>query len=223
MRYVYLIRNLIDDKVYVGQTKNPDGRKKDHWAGSRYSTKGHLPAAMRKHGVENFSFEIIEECSEESIDDQERYWISYYCSRDCDKGYNLESGGHGGKTLSEETKKKISEALKTVQFTAERCKNIGDSLRGIPRPGSRKENNPDKGRKISEALKGRHLSEEHKRATSEGVKRYMATRGEWHPSDEARAKMSEAQKIACAPAQNPYRTITPRRPTKIMSGVSRLF
>lgn len=138
MRYVYVIRNLINDKVYVGQTKDPTGRKKSHWHCARANKRGHLYDSMRKYGLENFTFTLLEECEIEVVDERERYWISQYQSQDRSRGYNSDSGGCLSKTLSEE----------------------------------------------------------HKRATSEGLKRYMAQRGEWHPTDEQRRNMSEAQKIS---------------------------
>lgn len=44
--------------------------------GERYQTK--LYNAMRKHGIENFSFEVIEECSSLELNEREIYWIEYY-------------------------------------------------------------------------------------------------------------------------------------------------
>ena len=65
MRYVYVIRNLINEKVYVGQTKNFNNRKAGHLAIARHGVLRPLYAAMRKYGVENFTFEVIEECPDE--------------------------------------------------------------------------------------------------------------------------------------------------------------
>jgi len=49
---------------------------------------------MRKYGVENFSFEIIEKCSKEELNDREVYWIEYFDSTNREKGYNYGSGGN---------------------------------------------------------------------------------------------------------------------------------
>ena len=48
---------------------------------------------MRKYGIENFTFEIIEECSQEQLNEREIYWISYYDSFNKEKGYNMTPGG----------------------------------------------------------------------------------------------------------------------------------
>ena len=46
---------------------------------------------MFAEGVENFSFEVIEECGRESLNDREIYWIDFYHSREY--GYNMTRGG----------------------------------------------------------------------------------------------------------------------------------
>lgn len=193
MRFIYVITNLINGKVYVGQTKDPNCRKRGHWYAAKKGFKTHLYDSMRYHGVDNFEFCVIEECEPGSSDDRERFWIAHYDSTNHSNGYNSESVGCRHKTLSEETKRKLSEANKGVSFTAERCKNISKSLKGKPNIKNRRENNPARNKAISEGLKGKPLSEAHKRATSDGVKRYMAQRGKWHVSDETRKRMSQSQ------------------------------
>lgn len=54
-----------------------------------------LYRAIRKYGIENFDFVIIELCKPEDLNDKEIYWIKYYNSyEDVNKGYNLTPGGH---------------------------------------------------------------------------------------------------------------------------------
>lgn len=102
---IYKYQNLINGKIYIGQSKDIARRKKDHVtrAFNNFSTNSEydspLHRAMRKYGLENFSFEVIEECSKEDLDSRERYWIkefdSYY------NGYNQTSGGQiGGASIS---------------------------------------------------------------------------------------------------------------------------
>jgi hypothetical protein len=65
---------------------------------------------MRKHGIENFTFEVIEECStKELTDEREKFWIAHFDSRNREKGYNLHVGGRSG---NDESFRKLSEALK---------------------------------------------------------------------------------------------------------------
>lgn len=83
---IYLIENLVNNKKYVGQSKNILAR----WSGHRCDSKTKdlpLYRAMRKYGLENFKFSILEECSISELANKEDYWMHYY---DCfiPKGYN---------------------------------------------------------------------------------------------------------------------------------------
>jgi group I intron endonuclease len=46
--------------------------------------------AMMKYGVENYSFEVVEECSREELNKREAFWIEFYHSQDF--GYNMTKG-----------------------------------------------------------------------------------------------------------------------------------
>lgn len=46
---------------------------------------------MMKDGVENFTFEVLEECARASLNDRETHWISFYHSQEY--GYNMTRGG----------------------------------------------------------------------------------------------------------------------------------
>lgn len=92
---IYKITNQINNKVYIGQSVNIRKRFNGHKFAARNGENTHLYNAMRDYGIENFSFEILEECSKEQLDDREIYWIEYYHSTDKAKGYNVSKGGKG--------------------------------------------------------------------------------------------------------------------------------
>jgi group I intron endonuclease len=92
VRYVYVIRNLIDGKIYVGQSKTPYKRRDGHFYAARSGSLRPLYCAIRKHGVENFTFEVVEECADELIDEREKHWVEKLDSYS-EKGYNLTPGG----------------------------------------------------------------------------------------------------------------------------------
>lgn len=92
---IYCITNTINQKKYVGLSKHIYRRWEDHKriAFNPNNKKYHLPlyCAIRKYGLENFSFEIIEVCSEELLKERECYWIKFYNT--VNTGYNLTEGG----------------------------------------------------------------------------------------------------------------------------------
>ncbi len=112
---IYKITNLINSKTYIGQTTTSlqeriyNYRKECKWS------KNPRPVifAMRKYGIENFTFEIVENDipTKKLLDEKERYYINeVYKSLTTQGGYNVELGGNGIGKHSEETKRKISEA-----------------------------------------------------------------------------------------------------------------
>lgn len=104
MGYIYIITNLINYKVYIGKTqyKNPEKRWNEHKRYSRstrvtYRNKP-LYRAMRKYGIDNFSFEILEETDECS--ERERYYIRKF-NAFSSNGYNATTGGEGSSLITE--------------------------------------------------------------------------------------------------------------------------
>lgn len=91
---IYKIENLINGKIYIGQSSNLTNRIKRHKSNSlkknyRESNKP-LYRAIRKYGIDNFSFEIIHHCEyKESLNKLELYYINRYSSNIPKYGYNL--------------------------------------------------------------------------------------------------------------------------------------
>lgn len=155
MRYVYMFKNLINDKVYIGQTINPSRRKASHIHAARTDVQYPLQRSIRKHGVENFSFEVIEECVDEKIDEREKFWISQFDSRNPERGYNIHIGGSSS---SEETHRKISEALKGNTHCVGRVLNIETKLK-LSKAGKGKKRTLEQRLAISKNNSGRKLSD----------------------------------------------------------------
>ena len=89
---IYKIENKINGKVYIGQSNDCARRIKEHCYPSRYLNNYPIDVAIHKHGAENFTFEVIEECSIEELNAKETYWIQFYESN-TSKGYNCNLGG----------------------------------------------------------------------------------------------------------------------------------
>lgn len=102
MGYIYIIKNNINDKVYIGKTtRDIQTRWKEHL---RHYGQGKtiLQKAMIKYKIENFYIEEIEECPDEKIDEREQFWVSYFDS--FQNGYNLTSGGENSFTKTNKMK-----------------------------------------------------------------------------------------------------------------------
>ena len=121
--YIYKINNLINGKIYIGQTTQTiESRWGDHKKSSKNKDKMKyaLYRAMSKYGIKNFTIEEIEKCEIDKLNDREVYWISFYDSFNNDKGYNLTLGGGGKKVhnLNEEVVLKQFEELDNVSEVA---------------------------------------------------------------------------------------------------------
>lgn len=95
---IYKIINNINNKIYIGQSIHIEQRISEHKSESKLDSPNRLAynsiihKAIRKYGWNNFSWEIIEECSIAQLDDRERYWIAYFNSL-VPNGYNILIGG----------------------------------------------------------------------------------------------------------------------------------
>jgi len=111
---IYSIINNVNGKRYIGQTTNFPKRKKQHkkrLCNAEYDSYSKLYPAIQKYGWNNFSFEWLESCSKENLNDKEMYWINFFDTYK--NGYNATTGGANpipywlGKKRSEKTKQKI--------------------------------------------------------------------------------------------------------------------
>ena len=107
---IYKIVNNVNKKIYIGQSININRRFREHKSKLRYDKhiNRYLQNSWNKYNEENFEFDIVEECTEDLLDDREKYWIKFYKSNNKKYGYNGDDGGNKKKHLSEETKEKIS-------------------------------------------------------------------------------------------------------------------
>lgn len=93
---IYKIENLINHKIYIGQSIEIENRWEKHL---RLKNNCIVHKAIQKYGKEAFSFQIIEECNIEDLDEKEQYWINVYNSL-IPNGYNMIQGGSNGAGLA---------------------------------------------------------------------------------------------------------------------------
>lgn len=125
---VYKIVNNVNGKVYIGQSINIKNRWKDHVNALNRgdSSCTVLQRAWNKYKEKSFSFEILELCTEDRLDEVEIKYIEMYDALNPENGYNIEPGGNKNKHLTEETKQKLRESHlgKNIQKKQKgRCQN----------------------------------------------------------------------------------------------------
>jgi group I intron endonuclease len=83
--YIYTITNKVNNKVYVGQTvqENPKMRWYSHQADARNGKKTHLYDSIRKYGVDNFEWVVIDSTAKDinELNDKEKYYLNEYKQR----------------------------------------------------------------------------------------------------------------------------------------------
>jgi group I intron endonuclease len=207
---IYLIKNKINGKVYVGQTINISKRWKSHLFPSTFekNKKKPLYEAFEKYGIENFEFSVLEYCNKEFLNDREIYWIAEKKSLS-PNGYNIQNGGQieYSYTSTEEHRKKLSEAGKGRKPTEKTRKKLSEWQIGKIIPNEIRE-------KISNTLNGHSRTKESRNKQSRSIKGdknhfYGRTHSEetrkkisdfrkshigWKHSEETKEKMREAHK-----------------------------
>jgi predicted GIY-YIG superfamily endonuclease len=92
MHQIYIIHNIIDNKIYVGKSANPIKRWIKHNSiaqSKRKREKFYLHSAIQKYKKQNFTFSIIQNFkSEQECSLAEIYWINYFQSNNNKYGYN---------------------------------------------------------------------------------------------------------------------------------------
>lgn len=140
---IYKYQNKLNGKVYIGQSTDIEHRYGQHLYDAACKDESRrktgVDFAIAKYGINNFAFEIIEECPIEELDEREKYWIKYYNSYE--NGYNRNSGGsvirgeeHGMAILTEQQVWEIRDLYgKKVKRSEvfERFKDTGISKRGF--------------------------------------------------------------------------------------------
>ena len=117
MYYIYKIENLVNGKMYVGLTNNPQRRKTRHF-GDLYNhihDNPHLQKAYDKYGAEAFRFEVIEsyDGTQDEIKQYEKEWIAKLDT--FHNGYNCNPGGDQSYNPGKLSKQEVFEILSVVE------------------------------------------------------------------------------------------------------------
>lgn len=175
IRYLYKITNIENNKIYIGQTVQPEKRWYQHkYDSSKNNHPSTLAYAIKKYGNMSFNFEVIACCKTlDEANDIETILVEQYDSHvSNNKGYNISLGGRTA-PITDDVKKKMSAAKKGKKLSPEHSKKISESNKGrvasnkgIPRSDEEKN-------KISKSSKGKIFTDEHKNNLSQARKRYV--------------------------------------------------
>lgn len=148
---IYVIRNLVNNKFYVGSTVNLRQRFHQHFGSlsNGYHHNPHLQSAWNKYGESFFEFAVIEVVeSKEQILVREQEWIDNLGAAEREDCYNFcaQAGSHLGRKRSDETRRKLSVAI------------------------TGKKHSTEAKQKMREAKLGKKLTEEHKRNVGDAVR-----------------------------------------------------
>lgn len=183
---VYIIKNNKNGKLYIGQSWNIEGR----WRNEKSLSGGlnnHLESSIRKYGINNFSFDVLE-CFEEGVvtqsilDEREDHYIVLYDTMNPSKGYNKKRGSSSGKP-SEETRKKFSAwqiGRKMSEYSIEKRKQTIASRGGY-------KHSEETRRKLSDKRKYRVIEEKTRKRIGDAHRGKVVSR-------ETREKLSEVNK-----------------------------
>ena len=195
MGTIYLIRNSVNNKCYIGQAiRDVKKRIREHLF---YESKGNsaIKNALEKYGHNAFTYEILHDgILEFMLDDLEKEEIEKHNSLS-PNGYNLFTGGSTNKTASKETKDKMSKNHR--MHSPEERQKQAEIMRGRPCPKHVKE-------RVSEFMKGNQyarghtppnkgisMSEEQKRKVSH-AKKGVPNLKKRHPNREKARKLFDS-------------------------------
>lgn len=173
---IYLITSP-KGRQYVGQSVNIQKRH------SNYNAKGmaRLQNSFNKYGRENHTFEIIEYCTVDKLDEYENYYMVLLGTCNAENGLNLMLPHGGIKKHSPESNQKNREAHLGKKASAETKALLSKIRTGRVVP-------PEVGRNISKAKKGKKATEAHKLAMSESRLKHPRLKEIMHNLNKDRGK-----------------------------------
>ena len=100
---IYKITNKENGKVYIGQATDINRRLSEHKKKRSITIDDYINVL----GIDKFTYEIVEECSKEELDEKEKYYINFYDSQK--QGYNIQAGGFNNSIGESNGRAKLTE------------------------------------------------------------------------------------------------------------------
>ena len=160
---IYAIRNLVNNKIYIGSSNNIRKRNGYHFSALRIGKhkNPHLQSAYLKYGENNLLFFILEFCETDKLEEREQFYIDRFDAANRLIGYNIRHLVSLNATCSDETKLKISigKIIRYRNNPPEKCKR-GHYYTNSDGTSNRNSNN---GCKTCAYINGVNLAEKRKK------------------------------------------------------------
>jgi group I intron endonuclease len=140
---VYIIKNSIDSRVYVGSAIYLYKRFFEHRRTllKNNHANTHLQRFANKYGVDCLTFEVLEFCCKDTLLVKEQFWLDYHNSYNREYGFNIRIKAKSNLgitfTLSESRKQQLSNLHKGRKHTQEARNKMAEAKRGKMPPDSR--------------------------------------------------------------------------------------
>lgn len=181
---IYAIKNLINNKIYIGKSNNIKRRMIEHKKKSNIKQKKiPLYSAIQKYGWENFDIEILDILPNQILLEKESEWIQKLQTNKKEFGYNILQFGSQRSLdykVSLETREKISNSLKG-KLAGKKNPMFGKSGKDSPNFGKKQTNETKTKRKKTwerlkktgwiNPLKGKKRTEQTKQKISLGLRK----------------------------------------------------
>lgn len=178
---IYMITNTITNERYIGQTRDYQRRLWQHKSAAKNGSYLKISKAIAKYGIDNFKFDVLEECSLEELNTKERYYIS-----ELKPEYNVCAGGIGpnGLHLTDEEKERSRQAAKKqwADITEEQKRHVIEKQLIGPRKGH--EVSAETREKLRKANLGKTMTESAKQKIR--LKNRLSMKGNKHGNKKVR-------------------------------------
>jgi len=158
MRCIYKITNKVNGNFYIGLTNNFERRKQEHLTPKNVKNKTTaLARAFRKHGISNFTFEVLLCCDNgQDLHLEEKRFI-----KELSPSYNMNEGGkgNGGRCLSDDLKSRLSAKSKEI-WAAKTIEEKSKIIANLTGPKTTHVVSEETRKKISLINKGRKQTNE---------------------------------------------------------------
>jgi len=151
---IYQIKNLVNNKIYIGRSTTIYDRIRRHINGLNKRSKDeniHLIRAWHKYKRISFEYSVLEYCLKEELYEKELSWIAKLEANNRKIGYNIRIDSENKYIISEETRKRLSEAQKK-RFANKPEEKLKTSQRTI----QFWKDNPEKKKRMSEKVSNNH-------------------------------------------------------------------